>query len=172
MRLASRSGLIATTLAVAAIAIPSVAQAGDVSAGKTPDPCRSAAAQCLYGLPHASGSFAPALTSVATATPDPCRSAAAQCLFGLPHATGSFAPALTSVATATPDSCRNAAAQCLYGLPHATGSFAPASTVTSASGNGFDYGDAGVGAGMATGLALLIAAGTLSIRRRGQARHA
>jgi hypothetical protein len=37
--------------------------------------------------------------------------------------------------------------------------------------NGFDYGAAGVGAGLTAGIVLLITAGTLTIRRRSQLRH-
>ncbi len=55
----------------------------------------------------------------------------------------------------------------LYHLPG--GNTAPvASPPSSVSSNGFDNGDA---AGVAAGVALMIAAGTVGLRRRGQLRH-
>jgi hypothetical protein len=45
------------------------------------------------------------------------------------------------------------------------------STTASAAGDGFDYGDAAVGAGVAGGIALLTVAGGLTVRRRSQLRH-
>ena len=102
MRLASRSGLIVTTLTVGAIAAPG-AHAGGLLSGPGPDPPGAAQQEAqsfarLYG--HTNSRTVP--------IPDP-----------------------------------------------------PAS----ASDGGFDYGDAAVGAGIASGVALLVTAGTLSVRR-------
>ena len=41
----------------------------------------------------------------------------------------------------------------------------------SAASGGFDYGDAAIGGGVSAGVALLIAGGTLALRRRGQPQH-
>ena len=47
---------------------------------------------------------------------------------------------------------------------------APAVTLKAPS-NGFDWGDAAIGAGIAAAVALLITAGTLAVRQRSQPRH-
>jgi hypothetical protein len=53
------------------------------------------------------------------------------------------------------------------------GSVTPTPTIVrvTAPGDGFDYGDAAVGAGVVGGIALLTAAGGLTVRRRSQLRH-
>ena len=106
MRLVSRSGLIATTLATAAIAAPN-AEAGLFSSG--PDP-QGAAQQEAQGF-----------------------------LRIYSHAADGTAPVQ-----------------------------APSSSTSS---NGFNYGDAAVGAGVIGGLVLLGTGGTLAVRRRAQLRH-
>jgi len=106
MRLTSRSGLIATILAIGAIAAPS-AQAGLFSNGPDPQGAGQQEAQSFLRISS--------------------------------HTNDSPAP-VQAPASSTPN-------------------------------NGFDYGDAAIGAGIAGGVALLITGGTLGVRRRGQLRH-
>jgi hypothetical protein len=108
MRLTSRSGLIATTLAIGAIAAPS-AQAGGMAGGlRLADPPGAAQheAQNFKSLYHLNGHTNPVQR--------------------------------------------------------------PTSSVPS---NGFDFGDAAIGASVAGGVALLMTGGALGVRRRGQLRH-
>ena len=106
MRLATRSGLIATTLAIGAIATPS-AQAGLFSNGPDPQGAGQQEAQSLLRI--------------------------------YSHTNSNPAPVQV-----------------------------PASSTPS---NGFDYGDAAIGAGVTGGLVLLAAAGGLTVRRRSQVRN-
>ena len=106
MRLATRSGMIATTLAIGAIAAPN-AQAGLFSNGPDPKGAAQQEAQSFLRI-----------------------------------------------------------------YSHSNSNPVPAATPTSgAPTNGFDYGDAALGAGIAGGVALMIGAGTLGARRRSQLRH-
>jgi hypothetical protein len=108
MRLVSRSGLIATALAIGAIVAPG-AQAGGLLSGPGVDPPGAARQEAQ-----------------------------------------SF--------------------QRIYGV--ARSNSVPVSRPTaSAPGDGFDYGDAAVGVGIAGGVALLVTAGTISIRHQARVRH-
>ena len=104
MRLATRSGMIATTLAISAIAAPN-AQAGLFSNGPDPKGAAQQEAQSFLRI-----------YSDTDSNPVP----------------------------------------------------APTSGAPS---DGFNYGDAAVGAGVIAGLALLGTAGTLTVRRRNELRH-
>jgi hypothetical protein len=107
MRLATRSGLITTALAIGAIAAPNAQAGGLFSTGPDPKGADQQEAQAFESLYHAT-----------------------------------------------------------------SGNRAAFSTPTSgARSDGFDYGDAAVGAGVVGGIALLTAAGGLTVRRRGQLRH-
>jgi hypothetical protein len=108
MRLASRSGMIATALAIGAIGTPS-AQAGGLFSGPGPDP-PGAAQQEAQGFLRI-------------------------------YSHSATAPSVAAPAQAT------------------------------AANQGFQYGDAAVGAGVVVGLGLLGTAGALTVRRRGELRH-
>jgi hypothetical protein len=106
MRLATRSRLIATALAIGAIAAPNAQAGGLFSTGHDPKCAAQQEAQSFLRI------------------------------YSHPASTPSD-PTSTSAATT----------------------------------NGFDYGDAGVGAGVVGGIALLAAAGGLTVRRRNQVRR-
>jgi hypothetical protein len=138
MRLASRSGLIATSLAIAAITAPT-AQAGLFSSGPDPKGADQQEAQSflrIYSHPTSMPFVAP-----------PDQAAVARDKASIGAAFDRIAQAYDRNIT-------------------------PA-TVTSTAQNpqGFDYGDAAVGAGIVGGLVLLTAAGGLTVRRRSQLRN-
>ena len=143
MRLVSRSGLIATALAIGTIAAPS-AQAGLFS-GTTPDP-PGAAQQEAQGFLRI---YSHPASTPAVATPDKATIARDQL------GDRQLSAALLRSAQ-------------IYGRNVATTATPVATTTPNP---GFQYGDAAVGAGVMTGLALLGIAGTLAVRRRGQLRH-
>jgi hypothetical protein len=62
----------------------------------------------------------------------------------------------------------NAEMNAYASAPHPVAAPTP---ISGAPSNGFDYGAAGVGAGITGAIVLLITAGTLTIRRRSQLRH-
>jgi hypothetical protein len=66
--------------------------------------------------------------------------------------------------------CEAQGFQRIYSHPASTPSGTAPAQAT-ATNQGFQYGDAAVGAGIASGIALLTAAGGLTVRRRGQLRH-
>ena len=141
MRLVSRSGLIATTLAIGAIAAPS-AQAGLFS-GSAPDPAGAAQQEAQ--------SFLRIYSHQASTVATPDQATIARDQLG----DRNLAAALLRLAQ-------------INGRNVATTATPVASTTPSP---GFQYGDAAVGAGTIAGLALLGTAGTLAVRRRGQLRH-
>jgi hypothetical protein len=145
MRLPSRSGLIATALAIGAIAAPT-AQAGGLLSGPGPDPPGAAQQEAQSFLRIYSH---PASTRPSVATPDQATIARDQL------GDRQLSAALLRIAQING---RNVA-------PTAT------PVATTVSNPGFQYGDAAVGAGVIAGLALLGTAGTLAVRRRSQLRH-
>ncbi len=140
MRFARRTGLIATSLAVAAIAAPA-ASAGSGAQQSTP---RAWAGPLAFQQ-------SPARVPTPEAWAGPLAFQQSQ------------APASTPEALAGP----------LAFQPGGYGAVKVPPTIVrvSAPSAGFDYADAAVGAGVIAGLTLLGAAGTLTIRRRGQLRH-
>ena len=58
----------------------------------------------------------------------------------------------------------------IYGAPHSS-VVRVANPTSDATESGFDYGDAAIGAGIAGGAALMIAGGTMGVRRRSHLRH-
>jgi hypothetical protein len=138
MRLASRSGLIATTLAIGAIAAPS-AQAGLFSNGADPKGADQQEAQSFLRIySH------PASTPTVVATHDQATIARDQL------GDSQLSAALLRQAQ-------------LYGS-HITST--ATRVVSTANPPGFQYGDAAIGAGVMAGLVLLGMAGTLTVRRR------
>jgi hypothetical protein len=121
MRFARRTGLIATSLAVAAIAAPA-ASAGQGGQSSNISPW--------------AGPLAFQQSQTPASTPEPL----AGPLAFQPGTSGSVKVPPTIVRVPAPSA-------------------------------GFDYADAAVGAGVIAGLTLLGAAGTLTVRRRGQLRH-
>ena len=143
MRLATRSGLIATTLAIGAIAAPN-AQAGGLLSGTTPDPPGAAQQEAQSFLRIYSH---PASTP-AVAAPDQATVARDQL------GDRELSAALLRIAQ-------------LNGANIASRATPAASTVNPE----FQYDDAAIGAGVMAGLILLGTAGTLAVRRRTQPRH-
>jgi hypothetical protein len=158
MRQVSRTGLIATTLAIGAIVAPS-AQAGLFSAGPDPSGAGQQEAQSFQRIYSA-----PASTPlVVRANPD------------------EQVPASTLSVVATPDQATVSRDQlgdrqlstALLRIAQVNGrniSSTPVVSATSSS-HGFQYDDAAIGAGVMAGLVLLGIAGTLTVRRRGQLSH-
>jgi len=126
--------LITLALVAAAIAAP-IAQA-TADANAKPDPCRNVSAQCIYGVPRPSESFARASTPVASLKPDPCRNVSAQCIYGVLRPSESFARTSTSRA------------------------------IEAGGRGGFSWGDAVLGAAVTAGVFLLGATGALLRQRR------
>jgi hypothetical protein len=143
MRLATHSGLIATTLAIAAIATPS-AQAGLFSAGPDPKGAAQQEAQSFLRI------YSHPASTPSVATSDPATIARDQL------GDRQLSAALLRMAQ-------------INGRNVATTATAPVASTTP--NPGFQYGDAAVGGGLIAGLALLGTAGTLAVRRRGQLRH-
>jgi hypothetical protein len=176
MRLASRSGLVATTLAIGAIAVPS-AQAGGMAGGVRPADPPGAQAGGLFSGPG----------------PDPPGAAQmeAQAFESLYHhanvqsAPPILRPARRSELLAINAAQAREAQRFSYNLPPTAryskaemNAYASAGnpvrvsgSTAGAPGDGFDYGDAAVGVGIAGGVALLLTAGTLGVRRRAHPRH-
>jgi hypothetical protein len=144
MRLASRSGALATILAIGAIAAPS-AQAGLFSAG--PDPI-GAGQQEAQGFLRIYSHQAP--TPTAAATPDQATVAVDQL------GDRQLSAALLRIAQIDGRNVASTAAPVVSANPGSPG---------------FQFGDAAIGAGVMAGLVLLGTAGTLAVRRRDQLRQ-
>jgi hypothetical protein len=138
MRLAARSTMIAGVLSIAAIGAPAA------SAGVGPGPPTAAQA----------GPVAPPILRVARAS----ELAAINRAETQERAAGSYSP---------PAGARYSSAETDAYAWFAHPVAASASTVK-APGEGFDYGAAAVGAGLAVAIIVLIAAGGLAVRRRRQ----
>jgi hypothetical protein len=181
MRLVSRSGLIATALAVSAIAAPS-AEAGGLLSGLAPDPPGAAQQEAqsflrIYSHPALTAwevrpnpdEQLPASTP-AVATPDQAAVARAlesqsAALDRIAQANGrNITPtATTAVSTGAHMICTPRSPSCL--------TVSNTSATTGKPSVGFHYDDAAVGAGVIAGLVLLGTAGTFAMRRRGQLHH-
>ena len=141
MRLASRSGALATILAIGAIAAPS-AQAGLFSAGPDPIGAGQQEAQSFLRI------YSHPASTPAVAAPDQATVARDQL------GDRELSAALLRIAQ-------------LNGANIASRATPAASTVNPE----FQYDDAAIGAGVMAGLILLGTAGTLAVRRRTQPRH-
>jgi hypothetical protein len=207
MRLVSRSGLIATTLAIAAIAV-STAQASGLLSGTTPDPPGAAQHEAQSFLRIYSHS---ASTPSVVAAPNQAAPASASLELNPPAAgttTNPRTPASTNLCSEVCFGGGYTARDTGAALPHdprarsvvlagagygygstpiaSSGSDSPRSEVVSGAGygnpnapatvvrvvvpsDGFDWGDAGIGAGGALALMTLLIGGALgatNIRRR------
>jgi hypothetical protein len=141
MRLASRSGLIATTLAIGAIAAPN-AQAGLFSTGPDPKGADQQEAQSFLRI------YSHPASTPAVAAPDQATVARDQL------GDRELSAALLRIAQ-------------LNGANIASRATPVVSTVNPA----FQYDDAAIGAGAMAGLILLGTASTLAVRRRTHPRH-
>jgi hypothetical protein len=142
MRLVSRGGLIATALAIGAIAAPG-AQAGGLLSGTTPDPPGAAQQEAQSFLRI----YSHQASTPAVATPDKATIARDQL------GDSQLSAALLRIAQIN---ARN---------------ILSTTTMAVRTGDGFQYDDAAVGAGVMIGVVLLGTAGAFAVRRRGQLRH-
>ena len=143
MRFVSRTGMIATTLAIGAIAAPN-AQAGLFSTGPDPKGAAQQEAQSFLRIySH------PASTPTAVATPDQATVARDQ------------------LGDAQLSAALERQAQ-IYGRNIAS---TPTPVASVSSNPGFQFDDAAIGAAVMAGLVLLGIGGTLAVRRRSQLHH-
>jgi hypothetical protein len=158
MRLTSRSGLIATILAIGAIAAPT-AQAGGLMSATASDP-PGAAQQEAQSFLRIYSHQASTPTRVVVSNPD------------------EQLPASTP-AVATPDKATIARDQlgdqqlsaALLRIAQVNGRNIPSTTTTAVrTGNGFQYDDAAVGAGVMVAVLALAGTAVLTLRRRGHLR--
>jgi hypothetical protein len=162
MRLATRTGMIATALAIGAILAPN-AQAGLFSNGPDPKGAGQQEAQSFLRI------YSHSAATPTVATPDRAAVARAEASIGAAFARIAQVNGRNIASTATP-----VASSHLICTPRSEPVFCrPISTpvVTTANPQGFQYGDAAIGAGLMAGLTLLGAAGALAVRRRTQPRH-
>ena len=158
MRLPPRSGLIATTLAIGAIATPT-AQAGGLLSATASDP-PGAAQQEAQSFLRIYSHQAPTPSGVVVPNPD------------------EQLPASTP-AVATPDKATIARDQLgdrqlnagLLRIAQVNGRSIPSTTTTAVgTGDGFQYDDAAVGAGVMAAVLALAGTAALTLRRRGHPR--
>jgi hypothetical protein len=156
MRLVTRNGMVATILAVGAIAAPS-AQAFPLE-GMRADPHATAQPAALSAHPTYSDS-----TWVVRPNPDEQSPAASTTWVVRPNP-DEQSPASTpsTQSPASTPSTQSPASTPSIVTPRHT---APVTAVRNSP--GFQFGDAAIGAGLMTGLLLLGTAGTLAVRRRG-----
>jgi hypothetical protein len=160
MRLAARSRIIVSALAITAIAAPPASAQPGPEANSPAHKQTTTASQVVRPNPHQqnaqTGGGAPPILRPARASELPAINRAqaqkAHALaYNLPRTARYSDTEMNAYASAAP--------------------VAGSTPISNAPSNGFDYGSAAVGAGLTGAIVLLITAGTLTIRRRSQLRH-
>jgi hypothetical protein len=166
MRLAARSTIIASALAVAAFTAQAASAQFDLAPSGAPSGRAQTQPAGVSPEVHASPNQQTVHPGDA-GTPPILRRAHASELPAIDQAQAREARALSYSPSAT---ARYSSADTDAYATAARPAAVTAPTVGTPS-NGFDYGDAAIGAGITAALALLITAGTLTVRQRRQLRH-